>query len=269
MSERPGAAASREGLLTGRIQSSAAFHRWDRNFYLAWLGLCWLGVLMGFYPAVSGRLAGRADYVAPLILHIHALSFTLWLVLLTAQILLVRKRRVADHRRLGVAGAALIPVMVLSGFFSEVYSQRYYLAHPPDSQAFFILPISYVIAFGILASAAILRRGDPSAHKRLMFLATTVIVGAAYARWWGRALEALVGDGYWGLIVHAFAGTNLFLAAAVIYDLLTRGRVHRVLALGVPALLASELVASWIYHAPWWRPVAHAIVASLPGPPIP
>jgi hypothetical protein len=45
--------------------------------------------------------------------------------------------------------------------------------------------------------------------------------------------------------------------------------LHRVLALGVPAVLAGELVVSWIYHASWWRPVAHAIVASLPGPPIP
>lgn len=31
--------------------------------------------------------------------------------------------------------------MLLSDFFSGVYSQLFYLAHPPDPQAFFILPI--------------------------------------------------------------------------------------------------------------------------------
>jgi FtsH-binding integral membrane protein len=255
--------------LASRVETFAPFHRWDRNFYLAWLCLCWLGVIFGFYPAVSGRLAGRADYTAPLILHIHVLSFTLWLILLATQILLVRSRRVTDHRRLGLAGAALIPVMVLSGFFSEVYSQRFYLAHPPDSQAFFILPVFYVIAFGALAAAAIQRRRDPSAHKRLMYVATTVVVGAAYARWWGASLAERFGDGFWGLILHAFAGTNLLLAAALAHDLVTRGRLHRVLAVIVPVLLASQLVVSWIYHATWWPPVAHAIVAPLPGPPIP
>ena len=41
--------------------------------------------------------------------------------------------------------------MAVSAFFSEVYSQRFYFAHPPNSQAFFILPIFYVIAFTTLS----------------------------------------------------------------------------------------------------------------------
>ena len=195
--------------MASRVEAFTPLHRRDGHFLLARLGLCWLGVIFGFYPAVSSRLAGRADYTAPLILHIHALSFTLWLILLAAQIMLLRSRRVAYHRRLGLAGAALIPVLVLSGFFSEVYSQRFYLAHPPDSQAFFILSIFYVTAFGMLAAAAFLRKSEPAAHKRLMYLATTVIVGVAYARWWGASIAERFGDGFWGLaFMHSPARTS-------------------------------------------------------------
>ena len=112
-----------------------AWHRWDRNFFLSFVFVAWLGVLLGFVPASLGRIAGKADYVAPLVLHVHAMSFTLWMILLTMQVLLVRAGKTAIHRRTGMLGALLIPVMVLSAFFAEVYSQRYYLAHRPNSQA--------------------------------------------------------------------------------------------------------------------------------------
>jgi hypothetical protein len=62
------------------------------------------------------------------------------------------------------------------------------------------------------------------------------------------------------MIVNTFAGTNLILAAAVIYDLLTRGRPHRAFAIGVPIILAAQSAISWVYHAAWWPPVARRMI---------
>jgi len=87
----------------------------------------------------------------------------------------------------------------------------------------------------------------------LILIATTVIVGAAYARWWGAALDRAFGDDFWGMIVNTFTGTNIILVAAMAYDVATRGRPHRAYLVGVPLLLAGELACSWIYHAAWWR----------------
>jgi uncharacterized membrane protein len=254
--------------MQARDSTFAAWHRADRNFFLAFVLVAWLGILLGFVPASLGRIAGKADYAAPVVLHVHAISFVLWMALLTGQVLLVRVGRTDVHRRLGMFGAALIPVMVLSGFFAEVYSQRYYIGHPPDSQAFFVIPIFYVIAFGVFATLAVARRRVSSAHKRLVYVATTIIVGAAWARATGEAIAKLSGDGYWGLIANTFTATNLLLLAAVLYDRATRGRVHPVLAWSTAAIVAGELLVSWIYHAPGWLPVARAIVTPLPGPPI-
>lgn len=239
----------------------AAFHKADRNFFLLFVVICWSGVLMGFVPPVSERWAGKADYPAPLVLQIHAFAFTGWLVLLTAQVGLVRTRRMSTHMTLGLVSVALIPVMAVTAFLSEIYSQRFYLAHPPDSQAFLILPIFYVIAFTAFAASAVYFRKEPPAHKRLILLATTVIVGAAYTRWIGEPLTKLVGDGYIGLLINSFTATNLILAAAVGYDLATRRQLHWTYRVGVPAILAGELAATLIYHSPAWLPVARMIVA--------
>ena len=236
------------------------YHRADRNFFLLFLDLCWLGVVMGFVPAVAKRLAGHADYAAPMILQIHMVAFSAWLLLLTVQIGLIRTRRTTLHRKLGLAGVVLVPVMAVTAVLAEVYSQRFYFDHPPNSQAFFILPIWYALTFAAFAGMALQQRRNPSSHKRLIVLATTVIVGAAYARWWGEGLTRSFGDGFWGLIVNTYTGTNLLLAGAVAYDLLTRRRIHSVYAIGVPAILAGELAVSLIYHSPAWLPIARVLI---------
>jgi hypothetical protein len=236
------------------------YHRADRNFFLLFLGLCWLGVVMGFMPAVTKRLAGQADYAAPLILQIHMVAFSAWLLLLSVQIGLIRTRRPALHRKLGLTGMVLVPVMAVTALLAEVYSQRFYFDHPPNSQAFFIVPIWYALAFAAFAGMALQQRRHPSAHKRLILLATAIIVGAAYARWWGEGLTQSYGDGFWGMIINTYTGTNLLLAGAVAYDLLTRRRIHTVYAVGVPAMLVGELAVSFIYHSPAWLPIARVLI---------
>jgi len=243
-----------------RRQRFLAYHRWDRNFFLTFLALCWLGVLMGSKPAVMKRYTGQADYPAPLILQIHAVAFSAWLALLTTQIALIRSGRPRVHMTLGLIGFGLVPVMAVSAFFSEVYSQRFYFAHPPNSQAFFILPIFYVIAFTSFATSALSLRSNPPAHKRLILLATTIIVGAAYTRWWGEALSAMVGDGLGGMLINSYTGTNLLLIFAVGYDWFTRGRLHPVYEIGVPAILLGEIATTFIYHSPRWLPIAHLAI---------
>src|SRR3954468_9508851 len=245
--------------IPARRRRFIAFHKWDRNFFLGFLAFCWLGVLMGFQPAVAKRLAGHADYAAPLILQIHALAFSAWMILLTTQIALIRTRRPHIHMKLGIVAVALIPVMALSGFFSEVYSQRFRTAEP-DERAFFIIAIFYVIAFTPRASSAMVVRKTPAAHKRLILLATTIIVGAAYGRWWGTGLYNLFGDGYGGMLVYTYAGTNLILMGALGYDLWSRGRLHKIYEIGVPLILLGEIATTIIYHSPRWVPIARMIV---------
>lgn len=238
----------------------AAFHKADRNFFLVFLIVCWVGVLMGFAPAVSKRMSGEAQYAAPLVLQIHVFAFAGWLALLTIQIVLVRRLRTHQHKLLGLGGFALLPVMLVSGYAAEIFAQRFRFDQGKSDFPFLIVPIFYLVAFGVLASLALMLRKNPPAHKRMILLATTVIVGAAFGRWWGEALFNAFGDDFVGMIVNTFTGTNVILAGSVAYDLITRGRIHPVLLVGVPAIVAGEIATSLIYHAPGWIPIAKALV---------
>ena len=233
----------------------------DRAFFALFIALCWTGVLMGFFPASGARMMGKADYDAPLILHIHAFAFVGWLTLLTIQILLIRKDRRDVHMKLGIAGLVLVPIMAYSGLAAELYSQRFYIKRDAEGLDFFILPLFYTVMFPAFALTALaFARRDSSTHKRLILMSTTLIVGAAYARWWGAALERMFGDGYWGMILNSFMGTNLILALAVGYDVATRRRAHRAYWIALPIIIAGELLTSWIYHAPWWPELSRALI---------
>ena len=257
--ELPAEQSLREPVRQSSRRRFVAYHPHDRNFFLVFLALCWLGVLMGFAPAAELRRTGHADYPAPLVLQIHAVAFSGWMILLTTQILLIRARRPLIHMRLGMISVALIPLMTVTAFLSEVYSQNFRFKEP-DERAFFAIAIYYVIAFPILATLAIVARKNPGAHKRLILLATTVIVGAAYGRWWGGALYRLVGDGLFGTLIYTFAAAELLMLGAVAYDWWTRGRPHRVYEIAIPAILLGQIATTLVYHSPRWQPIARFIV---------
>jgi hypothetical protein len=237
-----------------------AFHRADRNFFLVFLGVCWLGVIMGFGPPVLQRLNGHPKSPAAPPIVIHALAFSSWFVLLTAQTLLVRSKRTVLHMKLGMVAVGLVPIMAVATYFAEVYMQRWHLAHPPDNLQFLIFPIFWAVAFTLLAAAAIASRKNPAAHKRLILLATTIIVGAAYDRWWGDALANALGDGIGVLVIEEFLATNLIILGALTYDFCTRGRLHRVYETVVPLILVAEIAASYVYYSPRWPPIAAYLV---------
>lgn len=235
-----------------------AFHRAGRNFFLTFLVLCLLGVALGFVPPVAERVAGRPRIPARFILDVHMASFSAWIALLSIQVILVRPRNTMVHMSLGLSAFALVPIMAVSALLSEAYSQRFH--HNTVGESYFIVPIFEVLAFTSLATAALLVRKTPSAHKRLILMATAIIAGAAYGRWWDDVLIRLFGDGYLGMVVNTYTGCNMLLAIGVGYDLITRGRPHQIYFIAIPTILAGEVVTSTVYHWPPWLPVARMLI---------
>jgi hypothetical protein len=117
--------------------------------------------------------------------HVHALIFVGWLVLLTAQLLLIRNGRLDIHRRLGMAAAWLIPVMVVVALATAwtVQRQAALLPGPHDPQ-FISINFTDMLGFATLAVAGFALRRDPSAHKRLIILSTLYLSTAGFARLW-------------------------------------------------------------------------------------
>lgn len=228
------------------------FHKADRNALLVFLAIAWIVILFGFGPGIIARFEGRAEYPAPLALQVHVFAFVGWMALLTLQAWLIRTRRRYWHRMLGLSAAGLIPLMLVSGAMAEIHAERYYGAKSPGEEAFLIFNIYALPAFAILATWALLARAQAAAHKRLILLATCVILAAAFNRLTWDILVPLSGDAGWGVPLNVFLGSNLLILALMAYDMATRGRLHPVYARTVPVMFCAQLAAAWIYQSPAW-----------------
>src|ERR1051326_8202165 len=89
----------------------APYHKWDRNFFAAYVALIWCGILGGFVPEIVQHIAQHKPPFPPIV-HVHAVVFLGWLALLSVQVALIRRRRPDLHRRLGTAAIGLAALMV-------------------------------------------------------------------------------------------------------------------------------------------------------------
>lgn len=210
----------------GKIPGNfAPAHAWDRNFHLLLLTGAWLGILMGFGGDIAQHLsAHRPAY--PLIVHLHGIVFTGWLVLFTVQVLLVRRQKLAVHRRLGEAMGWVAGGMLILGPATALHMQHLHAGQPGDDPAFLSIQFTDMLGFAGLFLAGMLLRRSPAAHKRLMLLGTIYITDAGFARWLGDSLAARFGSGFGGFWATLFLPPMLLMLAMGVYDLATRRRLH-------------------------------------------
>ena len=236
---------------------------YDRLFYSGIAVALLVTVLAGFAPTYYLRFFSEDQWTTlsggpfTRLLHLHGALFTTWVVLFVVQTTLIAGRRVSLHRRLGVAGVALAAAMILVGTVTAI-SQATRGAAPPgvDPLSFMVVPLFDMIMFGTFVTTAVVRRRDREAHKRLMLLAYFSIITAAVARLPG--VLTLGPVGFFGL-------GFLFLAAAVLYDYLSRGRVHSVYMWGGALLVISAPVRLAISGTGAWLAFARVLTSSVGG----
>jgi hypothetical protein len=248
------------------VARARAVPQTERNYFLAFLALGVAGVVLGFVPPSWARFNGLADFPAPLALQIHAGLFLGWVALLAAQILFIRQGSPELHKRLGIFGAFMIPAMAISSVFAETYSERFEAIHHPGGQRFLIVPIFSLGLFLIFTTIGLLQRKRTAIHKRLVFLGTALLFGAAWSRVSGPLLSPLMDNHGMGFFTRRFIMTNVFLVMLAMLDWRTKGRLQTVSAIGIGVTVAAEIVVTELYYTPWWLGVADAILVYFPGP---
>ena len=88
--------------------------RTDRRLFLAVAILFPLIVGIGFARTYYLKTVFNPDPLPSLLVHVHGLLMTAWVVLFVVQIWLVRSHRVSLHRRLGVAGVVLAVAVAIT-----------------------------------------------------------------------------------------------------------------------------------------------------------
>jgi hypothetical protein len=232
------------------VTSNLPGKRFDHVFFpgVAWLML--IIVFVGFAP--SYYLAGtlRAP-VLSLAIHVHAIVFSCWILLLIAQTSLAVAGRVDVHRRLGIAGFILASSMLIAGVWAAT-DQLARESHVRDPLAFYIFPLANVIAFAVLIVFAYRARFDSAAHKRLIIVASTALMAAPIARW---HLHGFLQTRAFGVsATMAERLSYIFLLLLIAYDLWAMRRIHRATVWAGAFLIIFQQSAlyfgrTWVWHA--------------------
>jgi FtsH-binding integral membrane protein len=224
--------------------------RGERRFFLGMAVLLLATVFLGF--AKTYYLAGM--FKAPLpswVIHVHAVAFTSWIVLLIVQTSLVSAGRVDTHRRLGMVGFGLACVMVVLGVMAGTdLLRRGGAALGADAKAFYAATLGDMLIFGVLVSLAYRARSKPAVHKRLIVIATITLMQAAINRWPFAVL------GREPFLIDVIP--SLFVLLLVAYDFWSIRRVHRATLWGGLFLIVMQELevpigrtAAWQSFATW------------------
>ncbi len=226
--------------------AALATRRRTRRFYVGMAIAFGITVFAGF----SRSYFLKGWYGTPelsRLLHLHGLVFTTWVLFFLAQTTLVASGKTYLHRRMGIGGAVLATLVLIVG--TTVAIMRVKSGKPSPipgvpALAFLAIPLFDMIVFAILVSTALYFRRRMEAHKRLMTLAMISLLAAPIAR----IHFPLLPPGpptFFGL-------ADLFILALLVYDLVTRRKIHPATIWGGLLVVASQPLRLIIAGTPAW-----------------
>lgn len=222
----------------------------ERRFFAVMAGVIAIATFVGFAPSYYLSTVFDAKPLSTL-LHVHGVVFTGWVVLYVAQTGLIAARRADLHRIVGPIAVALAVAMVPLGIATAIITKQVAAAHhlPPQGPPL-IFPLGAIVTFAVLVAAGFVMRKRAAWHKRLMLLGTIAVLTTPLARI-TRFLQLGMTPAVGGIFF-----TDILLAALVIYDVRTRGKLHPATAWGGGFFVATQALRILLNMTPAWQAFA-------------
>ncbi len=189
----------------------------------------------------------------PWMVEVHGAILSSWVVLFAVQTSLAGAGRVDLHRKLGVVGLVLASLVGLSGLgvVSESIARHFrpgdLRVGGPAVQALWFAGFAVTVLFGFL------QRRNPWVHKRLMLIATIMLLPAPLVRW------PIGIAGNFGLAKECCYGMLVLLAC---YDLWSSRRIYAATLWAGAGLIAELQFAPLVLvHSRLWFRVAEQMQA--------
>ena len=219
----------------------------SRIFFIGIGVYCILLAVVGFGPNLYANFQGKISF--PPIVHLHGALMLAWLTLYTVQATLVARGNLALHRRMGWATVVLAAVIWLFMGATQISAlQRY----DPEKFAFILQPMligfGQEVVFPVLVIWAVLARQQADWHKRLMTLATFVLMQAALDRMFWLPNEGLPMFWHAGLRLYVLLLLPLF-----VFDLVRLKRLHPATLIGSALIVAMHGVISFYWNHPGYQ----------------
>ena len=232
-----------------------------RNFrpsFHFWLVLAMCFFVFGGFGLHSALPALQGDFPpAPPVVHLHALVFVTWMLLLLTQTALVSSGNVKLHRSLGLWGIAHATAILLIGLMIQLVASRAGMdaGRDPGTDGLY-LGLLAVIAFAILFTAAIRNRTKVMAHKQAIGFAMLPVLPPGVNRFWYNVLG--LDDPiptFWLYLTLWSMGLAL-----LVYEWRKTGRIGFWSLFGAGWIFAQGLVHEAVVGAPWFSEFSRAVL---------
>jgi hypothetical protein len=243
------------GAKTARLKTGK---KKGRYFFLAMAILFPVVAFLGFFPSVQMMNEGALE--VHWTTHVHSAVMTSWLLLFLTQTILSVTGNLKFHRRLGLLSVVLAVLVFL---MMGVVSFNLIIAHsaPEGSFTFDLLIGGFyeMFAFGLFFTWGMFsRKKNLSAHKRLLTIATIVLLEAAVDR-----IQLKHAFPSFGLTYPAtnFIYADLLYIPLFLYDWVTIKRIHRATLIGTAIVLTCQITVCTFYGSPSWHKFWYAQTA--------
>tara|TARA_A100001391_G_scaffold18104_1_gene10107 strand:+ start:2079 stop:2846 length:768 start_codon:yes stop_codon:yes gene_type:complete len=225
------------------------------HFWLV-LAMCFF-VFAGFglhsaLPALQGRFPP-----APPIVHLHAIVFVAWMLLLLVQTSLVCAGNVKLHRSLGLWGISHATAILLIGLAIQLIASRAGMdaGREPGTDGLY-LGVLAVIAFGVLFTAAIRNRQRPMVHKQAIGFAMLPVLPPGVNRFWFNVLglDDPIPTFWLYLTLWSMAG------ALLIYEWRKAGRINGWSLFGAGWIFVQGAVHEAVVGTAWFSEFSRALL---------
>jgi hypothetical protein len=238
--------------------------RGGTGLFFVWMaGACALVAFIGFAPTYWAPLL-RGAFTAKPVVHIHAVVFFGWVLFFLLQSILAASGRVRQHRALGLCGISLVTAMAMLAVLTELGTMHRAAAagFVDRAKVFSVVPITDVLAFTGLITAAIANARRPEIHKRLMLVATISLLDAPVVRWVTLFMSphGLPRPPSLSAALAAALISDVLILIACYHDWRSRGRVHPAYLLGGGGLLLVQLMRLPLGMSRVWEPIADALL---------
>lgn len=216
-------------------------------------------VVIGFTPDYQMISAGGLEVYW--FLHVHGAIMVSWLLVFLAQAILAAKGNLRFHRKLGLISVVLGVIVFLSIGIATVHAKIAYSPPLGDDDAWGILSLQLYgfLLFGLLFTWGILARKNAAAHKRLLLLATVILMQAAVDR-----IRFLPGLG--AALYIRFIYLDALLIPLFIYDLLTLKHIHKITMIGIACIVFLQFAVTLAWGSPAWNKLAHHLFVPFMEP---
>ncbi len=215
------------------------------TFLFVFIAIC---VFLGFYKSYFSQIARFETF--PLIVHVHAVVFAAWALLLIVQPLLIRYKQLPLHRLLGKFSYFLVPVLVFTiwEMIRLSYARDKATVPFPKIAGHLILPLVDTIVFVVLYILSMIYRKKAAWHMRYIIAAALVLISPSMARFLGGMIGPV------GPLI-ALAIIHLIMISLILYDRLKLKKVYPPYLIAWGMLIASHLVELFYSQTTQWQSI--------------